>query len=252
MQANTIDDVLLLLDKIIEDRKVKNSPAGYFPALYRKVTQSVKDGIANGEFEDGQRMERLDVIFANRYLSAYDSFYKNEELTESWKVAFDKSEDFWPIVLQHLLWGINAHINLDLGIAAVETVIEEQEPLANLKHDFDKINELLAKLVDEVQEELSEIWPTLQRILKFTKKVDNFLIDFSMEEARDGAWKFANELYATSDVERQQMINQRDKNVAEIGKKYIYPSGLISHIIFKIIRLGERGTVRKRIAVLED
>ena len=47
-----------------------------------------------------------------------------------------------PVILQHLLLGINAHINLDLGIAAVETSPGNQ--LAPLKNDFDMINKLLA------------------------------------------------------------------------------------------------------------
>jgi len=40
--------------------------------------------------------------------------------TESWVKAFDATEFWWLIVLQHLLMDMNAHINLDLGIAAAE------------------------------------------------------------------------------------------------------------------------------------
>ncbi len=250
MQANTIDEVLSALDHIIETSKANNSPAGYFAALYRKVTQSVKEGIANGDFEDGQRMERLDVLFANRHLKAYNSYFKEEPLTQSWHVAFDKTKDYWPIVLQHLLFGINAHINLDLGIAAVETVTERQEPLINLKNDFDKINDLLAGLVSDVEHELSEIWPTLKKILKVTKDIDDFLINFSMKEARDGAWKFANELFSAKEGDWQDMIAERDTKVAEIVS-YISPPGLIARLIFGIIRLGEKGNVKKRIEILE-
>jgi len=248
MQAKTIDEVLFLLDQIIEENKQKNSPAGYFPALYRKVTQSVKEGIANGEFEDGARMERLDVIFANRYLQAYDSYSKGENLTSSWRVAFHKTTLYWTIVLQHLLWGINAHINLDLGIAAVETVAEE--PLEGLKKDFDQINTLLASLVDEVQQELSEIRPTLQYLLKLSGKVDNFLINFSMGKARDGAWKFANTLYAANETERTRMIAERDIKITKVAS-FISPSGLIPNLIFGAIRLGEKGTVKSKIKTME-
>lgn len=48
-----------------------NDTAGYFAALYRKVTSRAKQGIADNEFEDGSRMEKLDVIFANPYINAY-------------------------------------------------------------------------------------------------------------------------------------------------------------------------------------
>ena len=54
MQAKTIDEVITFLDEIIEKSKNENSPIGYFASLYRKVTIRVKDGIHNGEFENGE------------------------------------------------------------------------------------------------------------------------------------------------------------------------------------------------------
>ncbi|NIR65754.1 MAG: hypothetical protein GWN00_24945 [Aliifodinibius sp.] len=89
---------------------------GYFAALYRKVTIRVKE-----EFEDPERMERLDVLFANRYLEAFEQYHTRKETTVSWKLAFDTCKRWRPIVLQHLLLGMNTHIRLDLGVAAAET-----------------------------------------------------------------------------------------------------------------------------------
>ncbi|MFT5645768.1 MAG: hypothetical protein ACI976_000442, partial [Aureispira sp.] len=107
MQAKTIDEVIERLDVIIDDAKKKNSRIGYFPALYRKVTIQVKEGIKKGDyFENNLRMNDLDVLFANRYLTAYDQFVQNEKTTESWNIAFEKTKHYWPIVLQHLLWGM--------------------------------------------------------------------------------------------------------------------------------------------------
>ena len=67
------------------------------------------------------------MIFANRYLKAYSDFQNNKVVSKSWEVAFKGTERFWPIVLQHLLAGMNAHINLDLGIAAAK-VMEGERP----------------------------------------------------------------------------------------------------------------------------
>ena len=72
MQAETIDEVLQRLDEIIDQAIDQKSRLGYFPALYRKVTRRIKEGIQNDEFESSERMERLDIIFANRYLDAFD------------------------------------------------------------------------------------------------------------------------------------------------------------------------------------
>ena len=102
---------------------------GYFPALYRKVTVEVKRGIEERVFDDGPRMERLDVVFAKRYLDAFDAYMEGGAPTRAWVLAFETTGQWWPIVLQHLLLGMNAHINLDLGIAAAR-VSPGSQPLS--------------------------------------------------------------------------------------------------------------------------
>ena len=139
--CETIDEVLSKLDEIIAESIAKQNPLGYFPALYRKVTQSVKDHIAEGYFDDNERMEHLDVIFANRYLDAYEEFTQYGTCTESWKLAFEGGKNEKLIVLQHLFLGMNAHINLDLGIAAAEVCPGDK--IESLRGDFFKINIVL-------------------------------------------------------------------------------------------------------------
>lgn len=249
MQAKTIDEVIERLDVIIEDAKKNNSPIGYFPALYRKVTKQVKEGIEKGDyFEDNARMEKLDVLFANRYLTAYDQFVKKEKTTESWNIAFEKTKRYWPIVLQHLLWGMNAHINLDLGIAAAR--VAPGEAIHGLKDDFDKINTLLAGLVEGVEEDLSKVWPTLKIILTLSGKIDDFLVNFSMKVARNEAWKFATELAAKSPEEQAQLIAEKDQEIAQFAK-FINPPGLIPKLVFGAIRLGEKRDIAEIIEILE-
>ena len=76
--AKNIDEVIARLTDIIDISRQEPGRMGYFAALYRKVTINVKQGILNGRFEDGARMERLDVNFANRYLEAYELHRKGE------------------------------------------------------------------------------------------------------------------------------------------------------------------------------
>jgi hypothetical protein len=194
-------------------------------------------------------MERLDVLFANRYLLEYSNYKQGKRITKSWELAFNSSKDKNLIVLQHLLFGMNAHINLDLGIAASE--VTDKSTVNTLHSDFNKINEILALLIDEVQKDLSKIWPTLHVILKFIKKIDNHLINFSMNIARDGAWKFANELVVEEEkTEREKLISIRDKKISELST-LITSRGIILQIVFKIIRLGERGNPSDKIQALE-
>lgn len=247
-QATTIDEVILFLDEIIETAKIEQDAIGLFPTLYRVVTLKIKDGITNGFFQNGERMEKLDVIFANRYFKAYYQYKDKEKSSACWAFAFQKAENYWPIVVQHLLLGINAHINLDLGIAAAQ--VSTPEDIESLKSDFDQINAILSNLVGSVEKALIKIWPTLTLILKLSGKIDNFFIDFSMQTARDGAWKYANEFVLLPENQRETSIQERDGKVTEIAKLVSNPGYLVSGA-FKFIRLFERGTVTQKIIDLE-
>lgn len=245
---NSIDEVITSLGKIIADAETNESTTGYFATLYQKVTMKVKQGIAEGFFEDGPRMEQLDIVFAQRYLAAYQAEQQQQASTASWQCAFDLSTAYWPIVLQHLMMGINAHINLDLGIAAA-TVCKGQN-IQDLANDFKKINQILADLVQEVQDDLARIWPTLIWILKRTRKVDDFFIDFSMELARDGAWRFAEKLAALPAEEWASLIAARDEKIARKARIVSHPGKMLSFLL-GIARLGERGRVSDKIIQLK-
>lgn len=247
VKITTIDDVIETLDRIIDECEQESSALGYFAALYQKVTVKVKEGIATNYFDDGPCMEKLDVIFAQKYIVAYYEWKAGNEISKSWEKAFRFAHKKWPVVLQHLLMGMNAHINLDLGIAAAE--VSPGRKINDLRDDFYRINEILALLVNDVQNNLSTISPPLKRILLKTGKLDNLIVDFSMELARDGAWKFAEHL-ATIDANHLPVeISLRDEKVAQNAELVSKP-GLGIKLLLFIIRLGETGTVAKNIKKL--
>ena len=246
LKADTIDGVIHSLDRIIAWSKQHKKQTGYFAALYRKVTVRVRDGIQHGEFENGERMEKLDVIFANRYLEAFEAYCHQQPTTCVWQLAFELGEKWSPIVLQHLMIGMNAHINLDLGIAAAQTV--DHAELPSLKTDFDNINTLLASLVNEVQDELAHIWPPFKWIDRFAGKTDEALADWGMKQARDQAWQFALDYAAATD--KQQSLDCMDKKMYLLGLLLAKPS-LRMRLILLGIRLAEHGGIPRKIEILE-
>lgn len=249
LRADTIDEVLRSLDRVVEWSKTNDSRLGYFAALYRKVTRAVKQAIADGVFIDGPRMERLDVIFANRYLIALELYLHDRERTpRAWRLAFDTAERWWPIVLQHLLLGMNAHINMDLAIAAVETAPDA--PLADLKADFFAINRILAGLVEETRLELAEVWPLMRLIDKLAKSSGQGLSDLGMWLSRGHAWLLAEELALLGPEDRARRIALLDRNVAGLGAVLLPPGGWIN-LLLGLIRLGELRYVRTIIEILE-
>ncbi|NIR47233.1 hypothetical protein GWO43_01955 [candidate division KSB1 bacterium] len=245
--ATTIDEVIEQLNAIIARSREEKSRLGFFPVLYRDVTVKVKDGIASGRFEDGDRMERLDVLFANRYIEAYQQFRTGTQPTKSWQVAFDAANTWRLLILQHLLLGINAHINLDLGIAAARTAPGEQLP--GLKADFHEINNILAELLDVVQDKIGVLSPWLGLLDQVGGRTDEAIVNFSIQKARDASWQVAERLAPLSIEQQEAEIARLDQNVADFAQIVQNPGWLLRIISF-LIRIAESGNVVKIINVL--
>ena len=65
------------------------------------------------------------------------------------------TEDHRLSVIQHLLLGMNAHINLDLAVNVSN--LSTRETIEGLKEDFYAINEVLSCLVDLVEDQIGII-----------------------------------------------------------------------------------------------
>lgn len=247
MAIKTIDEVIQKLDEIIQISISSQSRMGFFAALYKRMTIAVKLGIESGAFENSARMEMLDIIFANRYLNAYDAYNAGQPLSACWSKAFDASKNNSLTVLEHLILGVNAHINLDLGIAAATTM--QGQPIETIRHDFDKINEVIGSLVNEVQDELSAISFPMKFIDNVFNNRDESVINFSVNLARKQAWLLANSLSILSDANDSVAIQRTDNTIAFLADKIISP-GIWMSFLLKLVKLMEWNDSGKIIATL--
>ena len=244
--AETIEDVIESLEKIIDWAYQENSRLGYFPALYVKVTREVKEGIQAGFFDDGPRMERLDVEFADRYLDAFYAYRDGRPLTKSWQVTFEAAENRNLLILQHLLLGMNAHINLDLGIATAK--ISQGTEIASVERDFNRINGILTKLTNKVQRKIDTLSPWMAVLDWVGGRKDERFADFSLEVARKGAWMFAKEMAGSDTEQRQHAIQVRDHLVA--GLEYLLEGRWFVRPVIGLVRSFESKDVQRNIEVL--
>jgi hypothetical protein len=213
--ASTIEEVIHRLEVIITHCIETENRIGYFAALYNRVTQTVKHGISQGNFEDGPRMERLDVIFANRFLAAYAAYHAGEPPTRSWLLKFEKAQKDSLCVLQHLMLGMAAHIHLDLGISAAITTQGAEH--ASLRNDFNAINDVLASLVPVVEDELESFSPHFRGLLELARTKAEHLANFAMGKARDDAWAFSRSLADQPRSAWAPLIAKRDDATVELG-----------------------------------
>jgi len=249
MLARTIDDVIASLTGIIDDCWHQNSRLGYFPAMYRKVTLAIDEGIRSGRFEDGQRMERLDVVFANRYVEAFRRYREGERPTRAWAFTFDMAQRPQPMIIQHLLLGINAHINLDLGIAAAE-VCREQD-LESLKNDFFEVNNVLSALLNEVQQGVNDSSPLFRILDRLGWRVDEALGSFSIRRARQAAWSKAQELHQLPEEHIVLRVDKYDQEVKNLAK-IICPPFDLGNALFEAISDTEVQEPRRIIEELTE
>ncbi len=237
MSSSTIEEVIIRLENIVNEAVLNEDNLGVFAQLYLGVTRRVKEGIEKGEFEDGPRMERLDVLFANRYLDAYTGWKKGEEISKAWMAAFVAANKNDLLILQHLFMGMNAHINLDLGIAASETVLPQN--ITALQNDFDRINTILISMIEDMQKKINRASPLLFLLDWFGQKSDEHMMAFSLRKARSHAWAVALRLSGTTEeINRKKQIQELDRYVA-ILNKFITEPGVIGISLAKIIRSFE-------------
>ena len=245
--TDSIDEVLAAMDDIIARARRHSDRCGYFAVLYRKVTAKVKEGVEAGFFDDGERMVRLDCLFADRYLEAVASADAGADPTMSWGVAFDAGSHWRPLILQHLLVGINAHINLDLGIAVARC--SPGAELEGLRRDYDRINAILASMISTVQHDLQRVSPWMRLLDRIGARTQTELVHFSIVTARAGAWQFATHLAAIDASQWDADIAARDRRVARVGNRVMHP-GMPMSAGLLAVRLREQGNVRDNIDLL--
>jgi hypothetical protein len=247
--ATTIEEVLIKLDQIIEDSISKNSHLGIFAYIYRRTTARIKQAILENQFEDNARMEIMDVAFANLYLKAYYDFEQGRNLSDSWKKAFQAKDEKLTII-QHIILGMNAHINLDLGVAAASVTPGDKINL--LKNDFMKVNQILKDLTNEMQARVAKVSRLMFLLDWIGKNTDEKIIDFSIVKARQQAWNLALILADTNEPEKKLLISETDISISKLATIIKRPPGKIANYTLKTISFFEDKNVNSIISRLRE
>jgi hypothetical protein len=249
MAVSDIDIVLERLGVVVAEAKRNGDRSGYFAAMYRKVTLAIREAVVTGRFEDGERLARLDRVFAERYLDAHDQWRSAEQTTAAWRQAFAATRRWRPLIIQHLLVGMNAHINLDLGVAAAS--VAPGSTLPSLRNDFDTINRVLAGLVDGFMDDVDEVSPWIGFLDRIGGRTDQAVVRFSIEIARRQAWALAEQLAVARPDQWAGIIESRDRATAGFTRPILHPGPQLSSGLL-LIRLRESNDVPDVIDVLGD
>jgi hypothetical protein len=233
---DVVDDLDVIIERAIQDR----SALGIFPSMYRAVTVGVQEAVRVGFFNHNEAMEQLSVVFADRYLDAYSAMREDRAVTEAWRVSFAAAmEPKRRMVVQHLLSGMTAHINLDLGIATASVAAEDPE---SMYVDFFRVNQMLYEQVNGFQQMLNGVSSRMGWLDRIGGTLDERLAQIGIGGARERAWYLAIDLIDKPD-RTDQIISARDHETAHL-ESLILDGVVRARTISRVIASTEPSDVR--------
>jgi hypothetical protein len=198
----------------------KDDLRGVFTTAYLHITQSIGAAVEEDSFKDTLWSQNYLICFANLYrVAILNNARGNKDLVpKSWKTSFELAEKKEGFVIQHLMLGINAHINHDLALALHEVKID---PNRDDKYkDHTDINIILEKATNGLKHSVAEKYaPILKRLDKGLGNIDDQITAFSIPKAREHAWSMAIALrLAQTDFEKNILQRSLDEQAAVIAR----------------------------------
>ncbi|PLX31695.1 MAG: hypothetical protein C0600_04895 [Ignavibacteria bacterium] len=169
-----------------------------FLRCYSMMTGNTLLAIGKMEFRDNAWVRRLLDRFAEYYFEALETYERDPvQAPAVWRITHDVAhqQDLW--TLQHLLLGVNAHINYDLVLTVAELLQDEWQNLGDAKRaqrqeDFNYVNAIIARTIDAVQDDiLAPDMPALGVVDTLLGRLDEFVISRIIASWRDAVWKQA-------------------------------------------------------------
>jgi hypothetical protein len=228
------------LHELIDWSRSTGSRMGYFAVLYLHVGHAVDRALAAGKFQHPDALRRLSAAFFLRYRMAFDDFRAGRAATAPWEASFKAADDNDLCVLEHLMLGVNAHINFDLAIAVADSIPPAQ--LAEFRADFEYMNTILGTLVDGMAADLATVFAPLRIINKLFRREDDLVVDFSMRVAREKSWQHVLSLSALAGPEREQAITLLERQATALAT-LVMQRRSPTRWLMSAIRDDEHGTV---------
>jgi len=187
--------------------------SGYFPALYARMTDRVQRAVGEQRFGDPAQcalVERFARRFAGWYTRPRGG---TPPIPRCWQATWDVAGDDRLLIVQHLLLGINAHVNHDLGQVVVE-LVDEGHALEEIRPGFEAVNTILAETYPLV---LSDLGRVSRWVGTAAAWGGGALFNFSLRAARDQAWRLATRLSTLDADARRREIEVLDDVVSGVA-----------------------------------
>jgi hypothetical protein len=169
-----------------------------FLRCYAMMTDNMQTAVQAGEFEDSAWVAALLEYFSHYYFAALEACERGTPgAPPVWRVAFTAAGHPGTHAWQNLALGVNAHINYDLVFAVADMLEGEWAQLdaegrQGRYRDFCKVNELINRTINAVQDEVLEQWsPGMRLVDDLLGPVDEWIVVGMLAEWREQVWEQA-------------------------------------------------------------
>jgi hypothetical protein len=187
-----------------------------FLTCYMMMTQNMQSAIVQGDFGDGEWVDRLLNHFAEYYFVALDAYERDRvSAPPVWQLAHDAALEGRDVALQQLLLGVNAHINYDLVLAVADMLGPEWDRLSDTERnvryvDYCHVNEIIGQTIDAVQDQVLEpAMPSMALVDRLLGNLDERLISRIITGWREAVWENAVRLLEAQDPDARALLLQR-------------------------------------------
>lgn len=184
-----------------------------FLRCYSLMSGNVLAAVRAQQFADSDWVANLMHHFAGYYFKPLARYNAGAgPVPTVWKRAHDAAREEEATAAQHLLAGINAHINYDLALAVFDLLEPEWTALSPARRgerrdDHDLINVIIADTVNRVQDEVVERHdPWMDIIDRLGGGLDEWLAAQMIRIWRDRVWERSQALLAAHSPSAREAI----------------------------------------------
>ncbi len=250
---STVTDVAAGLERIEAYCLPRRDRRGVFVTAYLEITRALAAELQAGHFADSLWSARYLVCFGNLYRRALLAYEEGDRASvpKSWCIAFDSARAGSGFVLQHLILGINAHINHDLALALGEVGLGHDRTTRYADHA--RVNAVLEEATERLKRQVSvRHAPILQRLDWVAGRLDDELTRFSIPRARDHAWGFAVALEGARTAEEGALLRRTLDEQAAVMARLILAPPTRHPLLLRVVQGAERadGVLRKIVGAI--